>query len=666
MIRWVASHLHPTAALITLRVSSAIVSAPTIVAAQPSASPTVTQGDVPASSEQPPIITFAPEGLGVLEAVHLALKHNPSVQLAEQDMRQRAGEAQEQRGAFDLTLDALASYNYRVQELSEERKDNERTKRTDLAQLIEDQRETRDEAAELLRQLRAVQNRPGSEQVRAIGEIDPSVGSTLELLDALIASVNPTGRAELLRVRRDFINDSIGEIQAGLGDVTDGFEGAQERLRNLGEAPTDEVFYDAHLRFGLSRLFRTGINVAPFIDGTMEGTNFKDKPRSDEFGGKGLEDLYTFRAGTDLFVPLGQGRGRDATAATERAASRDLDASRLAFTHQLAVTALSATQAYWALRAAQESVEIANRSVELHQEILKATQALVTGGELPQIEETRVRASAARASARLREAQLTDHQARAQLATVLGVSTTGDEATLPRARDAFPGLPDASVLQEWLQEVPESAVEQRQDLAAAGTREQAGAIRERGATTNLRPRLDLTASTWYTALAERRVSDAIDRWVGPSASVQLDFEKPLGNNTAKGQLLARQAERRQLEISARDTRRLIKLGVISTAQSLAETLQRVEAAGAAVKAFTTTIDGEVERFRAGETTLIDTLLTEQQRTDAELAHVAARQEAARLVAQLRFETATLMAAGGAPPAIDSLVTVPVRRERSAR
>ena len=56
------------------------------------------------------------------------------------------------------------------------------------------------------------------------------------------------------------------------------------------------------------------------------------------------------------------------------------------------------------------------------------------------------------------------------------------------------------------------------------------------------------------------------------------------------------------------------------------------------------------------TSLIDTLLTEQQYTESNLSLVAAQQELAQLIAQLRFESGTLLEGGR--PTLQTLTTPP--------
>ena len=74
--------------------------------------------------------------------------------------------------------------------------------------------------------------------------------------------------------------------------------------------------------------------------------------------------------------------------------------------------------------------------------------------------------------------------------------------------------PDAAALQPWIGAT--AAAGQRRDVEAAMRREEAAAILQRNAVTELRSRLDLSASMFYTALGE----------VGDVATEDLDDERP--------------------------------------------------------------------------------------------------------------------------------------------
>jgi outer membrane protein TolC len=323
------------------------------------------------------------------------------------------------------------------------------------------------------------------------------------------------------------------------------------------------------------------------------------------------------------------------------------------------LSALDTIRAYWNLRAVQDSYEIAQRSLATQTRIRELTQGLIQAGDLPRVELSRVQASEARAQARLSDAARSRHEARVGLATTIGIAVTDDDATLPTARDPFPAVPEPALLDESLiMALVNEAVTQRYDIQAATREEEAGQLLMRSARTDLRMKLDLGGKVFLTALDEKLVSQALDRWVGPSTNVALDFEKPFGNNSARGRLQQREAELGRLQISIVDLRRRTSLDVIRAARSLREAATRVQQAEAAVNFYRATTDAEVERLRAGESTLINVILTEDQQTSALLTLSSARRDLANLIAELRFAVGGLVPSD--PGALNplSLVTVP--------
>lgn len=662
-------------AVIMAGIGPATAGAQTPATAPPPASSAAEQAGAPLT---PPVVTFGPEGLSLEEALRLTLRHDPNLLLGIANVERLAGVRQEQSGVFDLTLFGNVEDLYRIQELTEARKNDERDKRRRLRESLDatsgDVTNGR-RSLDLLRQIRSLP--PGSEaqQLAALRDLSPSLATQVQALNALIATQPEPQRSQLLDARNALLDTSIRTSDTQLSSLIASFEDSQANLANLGEAPDDEVFWNTKASLQFSKLFRTGVTVAPFVDYSQEGTNFRGKEKSADFGGKGVNDLHTLRSGISFTLPLKRGRGADAVAAGERSAAAELEAGGLALEHERAVSVLTTAQVYWELRAAQDSLAVVERSAGRFGDLLKSTSALVQGGELARVEQSRAQAGEARAVARVQDARRRLHEARVGLAIVLGVAATGDASSLPAAaRDPFPTSPSADALKAWL--ASDAAPGQRRDLDAARKREEAAAILERYATTNLRSRLDLTAETYYTALGEVgptelvddngnkftqdfSFGDVIDRWVGPSVTLKLDLEKPLGNNAARGRLASAEADRRSRQIEAADLRRQIRLAVTRTVQTLAETVGRLQQVQAAVGYYGETIKSEISRFRASEATLINTIQTEQQATEAELQLIAAQQEVANLLAQLRFETGTLVAGGAAPAA--NLVTVPGRQ-----
>jgi outer membrane protein TolC len=615
-------------------------------------------------SYQPPVMKFEPQGLSLEEAVRLTLQHDPGIRLQQSRANFQTGMAQERTGLFDVSFLGNLQYNYRLQELTENRKLTERDKRDSWQQAVTQGSASAQSAEDLVVLLRRARDGgPGSDAVRQVTQLSPTVGGQLEILDNLIARALPDQRQELMDIRNNYIMTTLLQSEQFLEGQLSFLDVARQTLRNLGPAPDDEVFYDGRVSLQFNKLFRSGISVTPFVDGSLEGANYRGKLRSAEFGGKGLQDLFTFNLGTSFTVPLGRGRGARAVAALERSAVIERDASQLAALHQASVGALGTARAYWNLRGAQDTVDVLSRSLEMQQRLVELTRGLIEADELPASELPRILASQARAQARKSDANRRLHEARVALVVAMGLGASEDDATLPRASDQFPAVPDAAHVRSiGVEGLTQEALEIRQDVEAAALRREAGRVMVQAASSNLRPRIDLVASTWYTALEERTISQAIDRWVGPSTSLALQLERPMGNNFLRGQLLQREADAEQREIASADLQRQVKLRVVRASRSLEEAVARVQQAEEAARHYRATVEAEVERLRSGEVTLLDTVLTEQQATESLLAVIAARQDLAQLVAELRFEAGSLLADGAVMPL--NLVTLPeARRSR---
>ena len=441
-------------------------------------------------------------------------------------------------------------------------------------------------------------------------------------------------------------------------DYLQSFTGAG--LTGSGESAVNQVSSSLALDTEVGKLFRTGVSVTPFFSSSSDSSSFSDGTGVALGEGVG-GDLRTLETGLSAVLPLGRGRGRDATAGAERAAQFDYAASDHAQRYQVAVTALSVVLAYWDLRSAQETREVAAASVVLQEMLVAATEQLIAGGQLAASDLFRTQSSEARARARLEQTALGLYDARTQLAKVMGLAVSEREVTWPLARDGFPARPDLQLLNaDAVIVLADMALERREDLLAAVASQESGFILARQAETNLRPQLDVTAGAHSTALVEQGVPQPSGGWAGPSVSVGLEYARPFRNNFFKGQLVQREAEARQREISQLDLRRRVQLAVIQAARSVQQAVRRVEQASAAADFYRETLDAEVERLRAGEATLVDTILTEQQLTDSRFTLVAARAELASLIAELRFETGALVdyTNEGSLVVEPSLVTVP--------
>jgi outer membrane protein TolC len=658
------------AAGITLLISLAI--APPVAMAQPQTATTAQTGD----QREPPVMRFDPQGIDLVQAVTVTLQNAPDIQLAEASATQALGVAQTQIGAFDTNFLGDTSYNVQRQMLSQNDFLGEVFKRQDLIAARDGELKNIASLNALRSQLTIMQNLPAecgtanvSAQLAALRRLDPETGAELDILDALCASANQVDtsqqlRNNLLTIRQRLVTDTIDRVAQGVDESITSERRLALVVGRLGVAPDQEFFSNSTFNASLSRLFRNGLSFSPFFNGTGSGSNFIGKPfNSDceigECGGRGQFPLYTVKGGVNAFVPLGRGLGAAATAAPERSALIQEQAARLDAQQQASLSALGTINAYWGLRSAQDNVEIAQRSVDLQGRVLLLTRQTIAAGNLPAVELARVQASEARSQSALRDAQIAFTQARVSLAQAMGIAVGSDDVTLPRARDPFPPPPEATAIDDArLTALANDGLGQRYDVTAALRRAEAAQVLVRGAQLNLKPKVDLNGDVHFTGLDEDVVTRAFKRWVGPSYKLGLNVDKPFGNNTQEGLLVEAQAGSLSSQISSADLRRQVRLDVVRTGRSMVEAIERVKLAQDSVTYYQQTVDAEIARFQIGEVTLIDTIQTEQQQTEARRALVAAQQELAQLIAELRFETGTLVQDAKAPVTPQSLTTVP--------
>jgi outer membrane protein TolC len=361
-----------------------------------------------------------------------------------------------------------------------------------------------------------------------------------------------------------------------------------------------------------------------------------------------------------LNVPLLRGGGRVSVGAPEEAASIDLEASEAILKHTASVSALNTAAAFWGLVAAEQRVGVQQRSVELQNQLLGLTDELIAGDQIPRVERSRSLAAQANARSQLDAAERDLVSARLGLARTIGVDVV-NQSNAPLAAGTFPPPPTVDEVRAIdSASLADGAVEDRYDREAARRLVDSGLVLAEAARHDLADRLDLGLTLSANALGEKSFSEAIDRWSGPGGSLALAYEKFIGNRGAEGLLGQQEALWRQRQISAGDLERTIRIAIVQTLGSLEQAIARLTEAESAARYAQETIDAEVEKLRAGASTLIDTIQTEQQRTSADLNVLAARQQVATLVSQLAFEAGQLVGGDGDTSSVrvDNLTSLP--------
>jgi outer membrane protein TolC len=614
---------------------------------------------------QPPSMRFDSTGMTLLDAIRLTLQHDPVIKLREASADQQAGVLQIQKGLFDTVFRANGSWGREQSELTDSVKADQQETRDKLAAAIvevTDLTNSLTAAGALLRDRNGAFNNPQGFNLSTIKDQNvlnqmTILQSELILYKDILASsqlTDATVRQDIINLREVTVGKNIDAFNAQQATIA-GLPGQlQTKLNNLGPTPEEQWDKRTVMIFEGNKLFRSGISVRPFVDLRYQEQNFVGKDSTDtEFGGMGVEPISNGKIGFDIVLPLLRGAGGDSVAAAERAARYDLEASRLAVMFQKSQSVLTTIQAYWDARAAADQVDVLRRSVEIEGELASLTRSLIAANEKPRSDEARVLAATADARSRYEGAQRQLNDARIALAQVMGVALA-DALAIPLARDPYPQPPadltiDPAVYANFVRD----AVGRRFDRQAVLKSEASGKALLRGAQIDVRPLLNVNASGWGTSVQQSSFS--YPDWVFRSGSVGLDFEKPFGNNTARGLVEARRSALRSTQIDSANLERLIALSVIQLSESLKVAASRLKAAEEAVRNYELTMTNEQARLKSGDASLLDSILTEQQITSARLSYIAARQEYATLLAALRHEAGLLVQDGS----VDGLQVVSV-------
>ncbi len=624
---------------------------------------------------QPQALTFPGNRITLLEAVRITLQNDPAIKLSEQSSLGQRGAAQIQTGQFDPLLTGNASWNFTQQHLLLSQLNAENKKRTDIEKDLANATNAANQAEPDLQrsvtELTPLFQSPTTYQVSTAGFISGERAAQLVSLQLQVnqlntqigAETNPFKRELLVTERNSLIQGSLIENQQELAHNRDNQNELTVARQNLGAVPETEIQQTVALDLQLLVPTREGLTFGLFGKGGWERDRYKGKDKSADLGGTGVEDLYHYEIGFSLDAKLLRGRGIDATGAFERSANIDWEASRLTLEHAVSTAVFNTEIAYWNLVAAQEFLETSRFSTGLHTRRVEVTKGLIEGDEIPRAELPRELASQANDEALVMSAERQVHEARVTLARAMGLSVL-DEPNAPLAADPFPGVPAGGSLAALSPaDLIALAHEKRYDRLAALRLVESGGVLAREAITELRPRLDFTGQISANTQAETSLAKTSNGWAAPSFQVGLNFEKPIGNNTARGLVLQTSADLAQRSIAAADLERNIDASIVQVIYSLRATADQIGRIGESVRLYGETIESQNEMFRSGQTSLLDSIVTQDLQTSARFTFTQAKAQWATLLTRLRFETGTLVSStneGRGSVRSEDLVTLPAR------
>ena len=586
-------------------------------------------------------------GLSLTDAVYFALSHDPKINLQRETVRKLWGSLMNVTGQFDTSIVLNLNGGFIQEELSLSERQAEYKKREFLRVLSEE-----------------------TDKI-ANGE-EPSDDLEIildDILNDMFDSYNEEDeeKKDELEGIHAKLSESCGE---DIQEMTDYYRclsnRAQNSLETLGSIPKASESISYSLEIGLSKQFRNGIALTPRVILEQENRQYRGKSRSKAKGGTGEIEAWSSTIGIVLTMPMGKGWGIESTGANERAARINYQAGLSQLRHTVATTVCDVILSYWDLVAAQERSRLWENSVQLQTRLIRLSRILIEAGEMPRADLDRIMARAAVVSASLTNAKRIEKEFRLQLAEVIGLDVD-NISRAPQASDPFSKPADLSTLRSIEPfRLVEQAVEGRQDYLATLELQDSAKVLMNAAHLDLKCRKDLELSIDYRgrdwdASVGNGVGGALyEDLTGPSIMLTFTMDWPFNNNTAKGKLAQSRALWRKSIITAHELRRNIASNVVELQRTLQKTTDRVHLSADSVEYYRKTIKAALEMFRSGEITLIDTILTEESSTDALLTLVNAKQDYAKTVARLRFETGTLLSYSdeGLRVDKDTLFTIP--------
>lgn len=329
--------------------------------------------------------------------------------------------------------------------------------------------------------------------------------------------------------------------------------------------------------------------------------------------------------------PLLRGKGKTYNQSLTVLASIDKDVAEEEFSRQLQAHLLEVSRSYWGLYLERALLIQKRKSLERAESIQKLLEdRLELDAVKPQIQ--RAAAEVATRRSDLIRAELAVENAEARIRALVNDPSLGDPVG---NTELLPlDMPSEVPTQVDLAHSMTTALQIRPEVTQAIHQIKAGSVRKDISRNELMPSLNLITEAYLSGLQNNgSVGDAFTDMFhvgGPSYSVGLQFEVPIGNRAAKSRDERRQIELRQLQHQYQTTIHTLSLEVEVAVRELETAFSEMTSQKRAVEASTAQLEYLQKRWEllpgeeGGGALMLDNLLTAQERLVAsENAHTQA-------------------------------------------
>ena len=200
-------------------------------------------------------------------------------------------------------------------------------------------------------------------------------------------------------------------------------------------------------------------------------------------------------------------------------------------------------------------------------------------------------------------------------------------------------------------QIIKKALNNRSDYLQLTEEEMQKKLLVKAAKNNTLPQIDLNMGAGYTGLDEGDgvgcAGSAFSNNIkGFNYTVSLNFNVFIENNTAKSILFQRKSELKQIEIRKQGLRKEISSHILIAIDGLKNSLKSLLTAEESVTYYKRTLNNEEKKFKLGIATLFDLIQSEEKLTNSTLKLIAAKLDYATAMAQLKYETGSIVRKNG--------------------
>ncbi len=397
---------------------------------------------------------------------------------------------------------------------------------------------------------------------------------------------------------------------------------------------------------GLQKALRSGIRTSFTVDYGRLSNNFPFNQFNEEVGAN--QSDHTITTTLSVTQPLIRGRGKKIATALETSSELALENAKYSYELTNAFEILQTGIAYWQYVGAYKRLTIFRANEERVRNVLAITLELVQADKKPAGDLAQIRADLANQERQTKIAEQQVYNARINLGRAIGIEVQESEH-IGIPMNEFPSIPEskyATAVSD--QTMLAIAANHRKDIAAFHALKKGLALQLELARNHLKPTLDLSAFASYGAMNTgngfQKAFSTLGNREGSDYTIglRLNFAFPLNNNLARGSFLQQQAALSEQEVSLHNLQRNIDLNVHIALNNLRNSVAILTKAEETLQYYQEVFSNEQVKFQNGLTTLLNLILFQERLTFAQLDYLAAQQQFATAIINLRFETGTLV------------------------